>query len=279
MPAVRSWTGSAASAEYYRRRRRVLYEALKHAVWHGSLSANPLDTSDQADWKPPAVAHAVDRRRVPNPAQMRDLLIAIGKVGRTQGPRLVALYGCMYYAMLRPSEAVSLKREECHLPAFGWGVLEFSETHSAAGKDWTDDGEVHEARAPKGGPKNAVRRVPIPPELVALLREHIDIHGTGPDGRLFRPTAAASISRRLSGGCSRRHGRSHSRPPRRPRQWPASPTTSGMQASPDGSTPECLDRRSPSGPGTAWRSSTGSTRHCLDDEEDRWYERMEHGLG
>ncbi len=34
--------------------------------------------------------------------------------------------------------------------------------------------------------RTAVRRVPIPPELVALLREHIDIHGTGPDGRLFR---------------------------------------------------------------------------------------------
>ena len=96
--------GSAASAEYYRRRRRVLYAALKHAVRHGNLSANPLDTPDQEDWKPPAVAHAVDRRRVPNPAQMRDLLIAIGKVGRTQGPRLVALYGCMYYAMLRPSD-------------------------------------------------------------------------------------------------------------------------------------------------------------------------------
>jgi hypothetical protein len=45
---------------------------------------------------------------------------------------------------------------------------------------------VHEPRAPKGGPKNAVRRVPIPPELVALLSEHIAAYGAGPDGRLFR---------------------------------------------------------------------------------------------
>ena len=65
------------------------------------------------------------------------------------------------------------------------GLLEFREVRSAAGREWTDDGEVHEARKPKGGPKNAVRRVPIPPELVRLLREHVESHGTGPDGRLF----------------------------------------------------------------------------------------------
>ena len=31
-----------------------------------------------------------------------------------------------------------------------------------------------------------MRRVPIPPELVTLLRKHIDQYGTAPDGRLFR---------------------------------------------------------------------------------------------
>jgi integrase len=177
--------GSAASAEDYRRRRRVLYAVLKHAMLHGHLSANPLDGPQQAGWKAPAVARDAVRRRVPSPLQMRELLTAIGKVGRSQGPRLVALYGCMYYAMHRPSEAISLRRDDCQLRATGWGLIEFSETHSAAGRDWTDDGEVHERRAPKGGPKNAVRRVPIPPELVALRRDHIDAYGTGPDGRLF----------------------------------------------------------------------------------------------
>ncbi len=31
-----------------------------------------------------------------------------------------------------------------------------------------------------------VRPVPIPPELVAILRWHIDEFGVAPDGRLFR---------------------------------------------------------------------------------------------
>jgi integrase len=116
---------------------------------------------------------------------MRQLLDAIRSTGISQGSRLVALYGCMYYAMLRPSEAVSLRLDECELPADGWGLLEFREVRSAAGREWTDDGQVHEVRKPKGGPKNSVRRVPIPPELVRLLREHIETYGTAPDGRLF----------------------------------------------------------------------------------------------
>ena len=71
-------------------------------------------------------------------------------MGRTQGPRLRALFGCMHYGMLRPSEAASLVLDECTLPGSGWGLLEFSEISSAAGRDWTDDGEVHELSRPKG---------------------------------------------------------------------------------------------------------------------------------
>ena len=48
----------------------------------------------------------------------------------------------MYYGMLRPSEAVSLLQDECYLPAEGWGRLEFREVRSAAGREWTDDGEI-----------------------------------------------------------------------------------------------------------------------------------------
>src|SRR5215471_9369536 len=72
------------------------------------------------------------------------------------------------------------------------GVLEFSEIRSAAGREWTDDGQVHEVRRPKGGPRNAVRGVPVPPVLVELLREHIQEFGTAPDGRLFRTYRGAT---------------------------------------------------------------------------------------
>jgi integrase len=91
-------------------------------------------------WKTPDVERAVDRRRVASPAQIRQLLDAIRSTGISQGARLVALYGCMYYGMLRPSESVSLRLDECELPEQGWGSLEFREVRSVVGREWADDG-------------------------------------------------------------------------------------------------------------------------------------------
>lgn len=271
--------GSAASAEYYRRRRRVFYAALKHAVRSGSLSANPLDGPIGADWKAPAVAGAVDRRWVPNPAQIRALLAAIGEVGRSQGPRLVALFGCMYYAMLRPSEAVSLRLDECQLPAAGWGVIEFSEVSSAAGRGWIDDGEVHEARSPKGGPRNAVRRVPIPPELVELLRQHAAVYGIAPDGRLFRTYRGriyhpSTLWRVLQAAW--------------PLAFDSAQVTSPLAARPYDFWHAGISWRLNSGvPGPKVAEWAGHSveilyrvyAHCLDGDDPRWYQRMEETLG
>ena len=50
---------------------------------------------------------------------------------------------------------------------------------------WTNTGTAHEERGLKHRPTTATRRVPIPPELVTLLRDHLAEFGTAPDGRLF----------------------------------------------------------------------------------------------
>jgi len=76
----------------------------------------------------------------------------------------------------------------------GWGHLIFADSSPARGKAYTDDGQVHEHRGLKGRTKGRpsprgrrpVRKVPIPPELVELLRAHIETFGVAPDGRLFR---------------------------------------------------------------------------------------------
>jgi integrase len=60
--------------------------------------------------------HEVDRRSVVNHAQARRLLKAVrGQV--PSGPRLVAFYAVIYYAGLRPEEAVSLRKDNITLPA------------------------------------------------------------------------------------------------------------------------------------------------------------------
>jgi hypothetical protein len=50
---------------------------------------------------------------------------------------------------------------------------------------WTSDGTSHEHRGLKHLPEHAIRTVPIPPELVTLLSNHLARYGTAADGRLF----------------------------------------------------------------------------------------------
>jgi integrase len=189
----RKLDGSPASPDYFSRRRRVMHRVLGYAVRKKRLAVNPLSKPNLPEgWSAPlAPEDVVDPRSVGGAELVADMLTVATYVGRYQGLRFVAFYGCMFYAMMRPSEVTPLTRDDCHLPAEGWGRLIFADASPAAGRDFTNDGRVHEARGLKGRPRQAAarrstRNVPIPPELVALLRDHIERFGTGEDGRLFR---------------------------------------------------------------------------------------------
>jgi integrase len=67
----------------------------------------------------------------------------------------------------------------------GWGRIALAGTDPYAGSLWTDDGRAHERRGLKHRSRSDSRTVPIPEQLVALLRVHIETFGTAPDGRLF----------------------------------------------------------------------------------------------
>jgi len=180
--------GKAAAATVSRRKRAVFYNVLDTAARGKGrvLVVNPLDAMK---WKPPEAGEKVDRRVVCNPRQARELLIALSYVGgldRNRGRRLVAMFACMYYAALRPAEAVNLRRADCEFPAAGWGRLYVARTTPEVGKRYTDSGELHDEKGLKHRPDDEVRPVPIPPELVAILCWHLEEFGTAPDGRLFR---------------------------------------------------------------------------------------------
>ncbi|MEU7673869.1 site-specific integrase [Micromonospora taraxaci] len=182
--------GRPAAATTTRRRRSVFYNVLQYAVELELLAFNPVDKLRVRSSRR-KVAGEVDRRVVVNIRQARELLTAVtyvgqrGKNGR-RGERLVAFYACLYFAALRPSEALGMRVRDCHLPATGWGLLTVEKSRPAAGKRYTDSGEVHDDRGLKHRGDMEAREVPIPPELVAILRAHVDRFGVGVDGRLFR---------------------------------------------------------------------------------------------
>ena len=179
---ARTLAGKAAAGATQRRKRSVFYNALGYAVEQGHLASNPID---RIQWTTPAVAASVDRRVVVSPAQARNLLAAIRGLS-DRGAHLEAFYACLYYAALRPSEAVMLRETDLHLPAKGWGRIDLAASASRAGRSWTDHGTARQERGLKHRAAHETRTIPIPPDLVKLLRAHIKRYGTTPDGRILQ---------------------------------------------------------------------------------------------
>lgn len=176
-------TGTAAAPTTVRRKRAVFYNALQYAVELEELSANKLN---HIGWRIPKIADLVDRRVVINPRQARELLTTVTYVGPLdRGLHLASFFACLYYAGLRPAEAQGLRLEDCELPKTGWGALVLAQSRPESNRRWTDSGGAHEERGLKHRATADVRRIPIPPELVLVLRKHLAEFGTAPDGRVF----------------------------------------------------------------------------------------------
>jgi len=116
---------------------------------------------------------------------------------RRRGRHLEAFYGSLYYAALRPSEAVALGKTDCYLPSRGWGRIDLAASEPRAGRDWTDHGTARQARGLKHRAAGEMRSIPIPPALVTLLRTHLKTYGTAPGGRLFRTARGGPARQRL----------------------------------------------------------------------------------
>lgn len=79
----------------------------------------------------------------------------------------------MYFGGFRLAEAVGLVETDLILPEQGWGSALLHRARPSVGKQWIDSGETHDDRGLKNRPIEDVRRVPVPPHLVAVLREHL----------------------------------------------------------------------------------------------------------
>jgi integrase len=115
--------GQPPAAKTVSRKRATIYNAMEYAVEVGHLDGNPLS---RIKWTPPRSTEALDRRSVVNHGQARALLAGVAERGET-GRRLVAFFGCMYYAAMRPAEATALAVANLVLPdpedRHAWGEL------------------------------------------------------------------------------------------------------------------------------------------------------------
>jgi hypothetical protein len=186
--------GKPASLEYFSCRRRVLHKCLGYVVRKKWLAANPLSKANLPEgWTAPAKPDdTLDPRAVGSPELVATMLTACCTIGRRQGSRFTAFYGCMFYALMRPSEVAALTKTGCHLPEQGWGHLTFADSSPAAGRAYIDDGAVHEHRRLKGRTKGRptarrpARKVPIPRSSSPCCAATSRPTAPPPDGRLLR---------------------------------------------------------------------------------------------
>jgi integrase len=177
---------------------------MEFAVASNQLGENPLR---RVKTRRTAAVTEVDPRVVVTHAQARDLLTAVSYVGswdRGRGRRLVAFFGVLYYAGLRPAEAVALRESDCALPEEGWGTLTLARSLPVTTNKWTDHGERHDPRGLKQRDANAVRVVPIPPWLVTILREHVATYAPQPTAASSATNAVGSSARQPTQGSGKK---------------------------------------------------------------------------
>ena len=164
--------GSPAAASTIARKRAVFHGALGYAVELGLLPANPIGL---VRWRAPRAAVAVSPATVPSPAQVGVILAEVARIR----PELAGFFGCLYFAALRPEEAVALRRADLILPARGRGTIILTAACPRMGSAWTGTGTPFEPRGLKHRPSGTIRVVPIPLVLVRMLRQHLHAFGTG----------------------------------------------------------------------------------------------------
>jgi integrase len=174
--------GTAAAANTANRKRAVLSNLMLYAVETGELPANPLK---QVRWNRPRTLRTVDPRTVVSTDQAQRLLTAVGRQGEL-GKRMVAFFACIYYAALRPEEAVDLRVSNLvSLPADDWGEMILTNADPRTGSHWTDHGQPRQRRELKHRATGETRTVPIHPALAVLLIAHQASYPPGPGERIF----------------------------------------------------------------------------------------------
>jgi hypothetical protein len=143
--------GSPAAANTIARKRAVFHGALGYAVELRLLPANPVGL---VCWRAPKAVVALSPATVASPAQVRTILAEVSRVR----PEPTAFFGCLYYAALRPEEAVALRRDDLILPARGSGKMVLTAACPRTGTAWTSTGTPFEPRGLKHRPDGTPRR-------------------------------------------------------------------------------------------------------------------------
>lgn len=154
-----------------RRDRTILFGLLKHAAVTHVLEQHPFELVEVPKIKS---SRAIDKRSLLSESLAMRMLDWVKTHART-GACLFAYFAVLYFAGLRPEEAVALRVKDLALPDDGsWGEITVYSPEPYVGSAWTDSGKPREARKQlKGRDTGESRAVPAHPVLVRILSVYI----------------------------------------------------------------------------------------------------------
>ena len=247
-------------------RHAVVYADMKwpHPASHSRASladalatVTPLLTRETGRRPPGSTLRAALYGHAFNPRQRR--CHALDPVTAASGRNWPRSSGCLYYAALRPEEAVALRRGDLILPVHGRGKLILTAACPRTGSAWPGTGTPHDRAVSSTAPTARSASSPSRPCWSACS-------AATSTSTAARRTADCSAAPAAACSASRYTAASGT-PPARPlsaRSWPpprspAAHMTCGIPPCPCGRTPAQSPPRSPHGPAIAPASCTTCT--------------------
>jgi integrase len=175
------------------RKRAGLHQAWEYLLEQKVISSNPLDDPKwQRFAKVSQRSNVVDKRVVANPRQAEALIDGCAAYGAA-GEKLQAFFALNYYAFMRPGEAMVVTEDCFTLPPepprgqkeTQWGRVRFATSDPQPQDQWTDGSRGKGEKALKQRDEGEDRDVPLHPNAVARVRQHIKRYNIPPGGRLF----------------------------------------------------------------------------------------------
>lgn len=166
--------GTPKACSTQQRYRSNIQAMMNWAVEQKFITANPWPNAKRKRKSTRSNNSKSTKTILPTTDEVRDCLNKITQNARRDGAKAkqVLLY-IIYYAGLRPSEAIALHIEDCKLPDEGWGSLDIHRSRVDSGAIWSAD------TSKIGATKTDARQVPIPPALITIIKEHIGDRTTG----------------------------------------------------------------------------------------------------
>jgi integrase len=163
----------------FRRRRQAAFSTFEHAVSLEILKKNPVEI---AAFTLPKTEQAIDVEELPTIHEVRDLCASLND-GTKTGEAAEVFASIMWLAGPRPGECLGLKVKSFRKNRRGEYELALTDNIVQVSKAFTSSGIAQTTKQLKARAQRHVRRVPVPAELVAILKSYVA--GKNPDDLLF----------------------------------------------------------------------------------------------